>query len=298
MDRGVLTMKTSYSDKDFKIEWGSIKEIYTRNKLIITLSDGTKYSSIITSIKDSVITVTSDMGFEKEHKINDIVHLHPYEEKFLNRLDASIDVGLSMAKAQNLNQLTVRSTLAYIADKWSTDISLNSLSSIQDSVDAIKRTDGEINFRYMLPRNWYPIATIALLSNTEQKLDLRMNAQLGIGKFFIRSNSAYWGMKIGANRNVEQYVSETANRESWEGYFGTELNLYNIGDFSLSTVIMAYPSFTEPGRWRSDFNLDIKYDLPLGFYIKLGGSFNYDNKPAEGASETDYVFQTGFGWEL
>ena len=38
-------------------------------------------------------------------------------------------------------------------------------------------------------------------------------------------------------------------------------------------------------------------DLPYDFYLKLGGTVNYDNKPAAGAGKTDYVVQTGFGWE-
>ena len=60
---------------------------------------------------------------------------------------------------------------------------------------------------------------------------------------------------------------------------------------------MAYPGITEKGRWRIDGNLNIKYDLPLDFYIKLGGSLNYDNRPPEDASELDYVIQAGVGWE-
>jgi hypothetical protein len=46
-----------------------------------------------------------------------------------------------------------------------------------------------------------------------------------------------------------------------------------------------------------DFAFDTKYDLPLDFYIRLGLTLNYDNQPVEGAGETDYVFQTSFGWE-
>ncbi|MFN2128683.1 MAG: DUF481 domain-containing protein, partial [Anaerolineales bacterium] len=65
----------------------------------------------------------------------------------------------------------------------------------------------------------------------------------------------------------------------------------------LLTNIMVYPGITEKGRWRSDFNLDTKYDLPYDFYIKVSLTINYDNRPAEGASETDYVVQTGLGWE-
>ena len=73
--------------------------------------------------------------------------------------------------------------------------------------------------------------------------------------------------------------------------------MFNTGDLSLLTNIVAYPSFTESGRWRTDFKFDAKYDLPLDFYIKMGLTVNYDNQPAPGSPETDYIFHTGFGWE-
>jgi len=124
-----------------------------------------------------------------------------------------------------------------------------------------------------------------------------MNFQLGMGKFLIRTNSSYWGAKLGVNRNVERYSSETEDRESWEAYVGSELDLYNIGDLNLLTSLMVYPGITATERIRSDFVFDLKYDLPYDFYIKLGFSANYDNKPAADASEFDYVFNSGFGWK-
>ena len=102
---------------------------------------------------------------------------------------------------------------------------------------------------------------------------------------------------MGINRNNEDYSDDTPENQSWEGYFGTELNLFDIGDLNLFTKIMAYPGITEKGRWRIDGNLNIKYDLPLDFYIKLGGSLNYDNRTPEDASELDYVIQARVGWE-
>ena len=105
-------------------------------------------------------------------------------------------------------------------------------------------------------------------------------------------------MQAGASFNNEAYSDETATRKSGEGFFGTELNMYDIGDLSLLTNLVVYPSITESKRWRIDYNFDTKYDLPLDFYIKLGFTLNFDNQPVEGASKTDYVFQTSFGWEL
>jgi len=73
--------------------------------------------------------------------------------------------------------------------------------------------------------------------------------------------------------------------------------MFDIGDLSLLTNLNAYPSITETGRWRVDYKIDTKYDLPLDFYIKINLTMNYDNRPAEAGRELDYVFTTGFGWE-
>ena len=57
------------------------------------------------------------------------------------------------------------------------------------------------------------------------------------------------------------------------------------------TKIIAFSSFTESGRLRTDFSLDVKYEMPFDddFYIKFGTTVNYDNQPIEGASTTNYV---------
>ncbi len=124
-----------------------------------------------------------------------------------------------------------------------------------------------------------------------------MNTQLGVGRFIVSTNRTYWGLKLGLNRNREHYSNETADRLTWEGYLGTELNIFDVGDIELLFAGMAYPGITESGRWHSDMRLDLKYNLPLDFFIKIGTSINFDNRPAEDASRMDYVLQSTFGWE-
>lgn len=103
----------------------------------------------------------------------------------------------------------------------------------------------------------------------------------------------------GAAWNNENYTDPAIpSRNSAEGFAGLELNMFNMGDLGMFTSLYIFPSFTENGRVRSDFKFDLTYDLPLDIYFKLGYTLNYDNKPVEGASETDYVFQTTVGWKL
>lgn len=299
MERNVLMIETAFSDKDFAVEWDGITEIYTDTYFLITLSDGSRYNGTIKSIEPGKIAIITDDGQEVEVANNEIVFMDDKDKGFWNQLYFSLDIGLDLTKANNLSTFTTRSTLGYVAERWSLDGYFNTLYSSQDEVDDIKRTDGGIGYKFFLPRDWYPLLSFDFLSNTEQKLDLRASWKFGMGKYVLHTNSAYWGFSLGANNNNEKFTDETPERNSWEGFLGTELNLFNIGDLNLNTKLIAYPSITESGRWRSDFNFDVKYEMPFDddFYIKIGTTVNYDNKPVAGASEVDYVFHTGVGWQ-
>ena len=300
MDKGVLTIETDYSDDDFTIEWDGIKSIKTDAFFLITLSDGKRINGSFKTAGEGKIRIIPEEGTPVEIKHEELVYLKSVDKGFWDRVYANIDLGFDLAKANNLRTFTTRAGAGYLANRWSTDFNINTLFSKQDSVDNIRRTDGGVTFKYYLPHDWYLPITATYLSNTEQKLDARWNGMLGIGYYAIRTNRAYWGFKGGAAFNNEKYSPDgqpqTIN-SSWEGFFGSELNLYDIGDLNILTKITAFPGFTEAGRWRIDFNFDMKYDLPLDFYVKIGYSLNYDNHPVEGANSVDYVLSTGFGWE-
>ena len=298
MNRSVLKIETDYSDDDFTIEWEGVKEIFTETFFLITLTDGSRYNGTLQTVEPEKISILTDEGETVVVDAMDIVILDDLDKGFWSQLYASIELGLDLAQANNLQQLSMRSNVGYMAKRWQLDANFNSLSSRQDDVDGIRRNDGGVMFKYFLPHDWYPLVSVDFLSNTEQQLDLRTTGKAGMGKYIIHTNQLYWGFSLGANYNNEKYTDgATPDRKSWEGFFGTELNLFNIGDLSLLTNIIAYPSFTESGRWRSDFKFDLSYDLPLDFYIKLGYTLNFDNQPVAGSPKTDYVFHTGFGWE-
>ena len=65
-----------------------------------------------------------------------------------------------------------------------------------------------------------------------------------------------------------------------------------------ATGIDFYSSLSEKKRIRTDYDITLKYDLPLDFYIKLGFTLNYDNQPAIAGNKHDYIFTSGFGWEF
>jgi len=315
MDRGVLTIETDYSDSDFKITWLEIAEIYSKVNYLITTEDGTMYNGKINTSQDGRVRIdfynperllklskeqkkTKETDLISFENIEDIVYLNSLDEGFWSRLSANIDFGWSLTRANNLRQVSLRSGVGYLANRWKASANVNTLSSTQDEVDDINRSDGGVAFNFFLPKDWFLAYNFTFLSNTEQLLDLRTGNKLSVGKYIARTNRTYFAFQVGANFNNEVFLDDTPTRQSGEAFIGSELNLYDIGDFNLLTNVSVYPSLSEQGRLRTDFALDIKYDFLDDFYIKLGTTLNYDNQPVEGAPTLDYIFQTTIGWAL
>lgn len=298
LTNGVVTIETDYSKNDFTIEWSGIKEIYSRSFFLVILHTGQRLNGSFESVAGSDSVTIKDVAGPVTVSLNDIVFLKGVKSNFWSRFTANVDVGFTLQKANNLRQLNIGAAVQYLANKWQLNASCSDNRSKQDSVAETKRTETNIDFKYFLQNDWFLSASLNFLSNTEQALKLRTTGKLGAGKYVVHTNKAYWGLGAGLSLNNESFTNNTSSRNSLEAYAGSELNLFDTKDLELFSTLYVYGSLTESNRWRSDFKLNLKYDLPLDFYIKPGFSLNYDNRPAVKGNETDYVFTFAIGWEL
>lgn len=300
MDRGVLTFETTYSDSDFKIEWLQIKMIISDQKFRIINTGGDRFYGSIKkdTIFNKIIIDDKDKGFVVT-EIEKIVYLKQIDEGHIfDIMNLSLDLGYSFTKSNNLHQFNGSLNADYYRNKWGVAISANSIQNYQDNAPKTDRFTGNIDFKYFLKNDFFLSAIGDYYSNTEQQLNLRSTYNVSIGHYFIRTNKVYFNASIGIARNLEDYIEGIDDIRSFEGSAKIEYNMFDMGDFNMFTSITAYPSFTEKGRFRTISNLTAKYDLPRDFYIKTTYDYNYDNKPVAGATESDYVFTFGIGWEL
>lgn len=299
MNKGVLKMKTSYSDSDFAIEWSQVKRISSMKEFIISTMDGDiNYGALRSDKDDEVVVYVADVD-TATLALDQIVFIRTIKTDFLSRLSASLAMGYNFTKSNNLSQINLRSTIGYKAKNWTLNANFNGISSTRDDVNAVERLDAALSYRYFLKNDWYPMIEVNWLANTEQNIQLRTVARTGMGKYLLRSNKMYWGMQAGTSYNNETFTSgPIATQNSLEGFLASELNLYDMGDLTLLTRVVAYPGITEAGRMRVDGVLDLQYDLPLDFFIKLGFTVNYDNRSVLSTNDYDYIFQTSFGWQL
>ncbi|WP_170932479.1 DUF481 domain-containing protein [Belliella buryatensis] len=298
LEKGVLTMKTPFSKENFKIKWLQVTELYSEKSFLLTTKAGFKDYGKVKTLEKGQIKLLVAKDVEYQYAIEDIVAIKPLESSFLSRFNAALDMGFSLTRSRNQRQFTLRSRFGYTSKKWSFDASYNKLYASQEGAETIRRGDGYLTSLYSLNKDWLGIARIDYLYNTEQLIDIRLNNKIGIGNYLLNSNRMQWTALGGISYNLENFDSEISRKRSVETWIGTELNIFDIKKVSLNSTIFAYPSLTERNRIRVDYRFDIKYDLPLDFYLKTGTTINYDRQPVGGASSLDYVFQTTFGWSF
>ncbi|WP_310991276.1 DUF481 domain-containing protein [Aequorivita marina] len=299
LDRGVLNFSTSYSSGDLKVKWKKVQSVSSKQGFLVTGAGGTRYkiTGLHASVTNDSLILRDGAGI---FNTNDVVFINRLKkDSFVSRLNASLSFGFNFAKSSKLSQLTAAASLGYTSDFYSIRTKFNATRTNQDEVEEIQRTAGQFSFNYFLKRDYFLMLQSEYLSNSEQNLKLRMTNKLGLGKYFIRNNSMFFGGNIGLAWNNEAYDdSVDKNRNSGEAFVALGVNFFDFNSFSLVSEVTAYPSLTEKERLRADFNLDLKYDLPLDLFLKLGFNYNYDSKPAEGTAYDDYIIRTTLGWEL
>lgn len=298
LNKGVLVLETDYSDSDFNIDYDEVQGLNLTNTFVIDLTSGKHLVGSIASLSDGNFLIQTKTGERIQVSPKKIVNINSIDDNFFSRFSGNLDLGYTITKAQNNRQFTFSGKINYKSDLWVIDTQYNILDSNQDNAASIKREEFSLTSKRFLYNQWYAYANYSYLLSTEQGIASRQNPNFGSGKFLIVSNKLFLVCALGVSYNIEQYFDQSFDKESTELLGLVQFEMFNFKDFDLSTELTFFPSLSEKKRFRTDYNFTLKYDLPLDFYVKGTLNLNYDNQPAVKGNDLDYVFSTGFGWEL
>ncbi|WP_296700900.1 DUF481 domain-containing protein [Algoriphagus sp.] len=311
LDKGIVTIKTVYSNVDIQVKWKEVMEINTGHLYLITLKNGERLKGRIKTVAIDTLQLSvvnpsqrtqNNIDLDEDNKINlhkeEVVLLDEINESFASRFNGEISLGFNLARSNKLRQFSVKTNLNYSGDRWGGLFNFNAIRSIQESTSPIQRYDANGTVLFYLPKDFFLFGMLGLLSNTQQLIELRVSSIVGAGVYFIHTNHSYWNFQAGLNNNDERFEGDLPSTNSLEAIMGTDLNFYDVGVFNFSGTLVAYKSFSTEGRWRSDARLDVTYKFIENFFLKVGFAMNYDNMPTLGATDFDYVVQSTLGWKF
>ena len=304
--RDVITFETDYSDDDFTIETDLVQYVNTNSIITVTDDKGVKYSGQLTAVTGTGTQVATEDGV-KTIPVGNLVEVEEKELTFIDKLDASIDMGYLYKRSKHESQFNGQAKIAYNAETWRLAFLYNGTTTKRDLLDTndaiigddkTNRQEIDLGFTVDLARLWFAEAGLNFLSNTEQKIDIRYTEKLGLGKYFIKNTTMFWSLSAGIAGIQDHYSSVDPNEADAAVYIATELVVDGIDDFSFSIRAQVLPVISGGGGLTSNGATDIKFDLPLDFYVRAGFLIDYTTDPVAGALDTDYQVSFGFGWEL
>jgi hypothetical protein len=213
----------------------------------------------------------------------------------------NLDLGFSYTKGSDVKQWNSGFNLYYRPTHSLTTISGSSILTLQPERDPTSKQDFSISYRYFTKSNFAYAGFTALQQNTELGLELRTSIGLGMSKSWLRSNIQRLITTAGVIVNQETGTEGGDAQINLEGLIRTEYRIFRYSDpeISLTAYFDFYPSFTVKDRYRTDLDLDLRYELFNDFYIGVSFYHNLDTKPPESAiSSSDWGITTSIGYKF
>lgn len=305
LDKGYLYVKLEYADGTVAMDWSKIASVESKQSFVVADKAGKRYTGTLQN---------ADAGKAPEENMNvriagpsssevvsgkEVVEIERTDTSFWQNLHGSLSAGLNYAKQQNRTQYNFQSSEIFQRTKWSVASEYQSSFSGGGDVSNL-RNDLQFDIARQLrsPRNFY-MGLGEFLQSNEQQLNLRTTFGGAVGHVFSHTNNTWMTGYAGADWNREQYSSEATTGQtgdSAEAIFGTQLNFFRFKTTNILADARVYPSMTDLGRVRFDFNTTLKLRIAKDLYWNFGYFLNYDSRPPQNLPKSDFGSTSSVGW--
>lgn len=299
LSKGMLTVSTDAMGT-IDIKWEDVIAVQSSFTFQVETSGGLLFlGSLEEKENTDMLTVAGETSVAITHL--DAVEISPLGRNFWDRNDGSLSIGFSYTRSTDIAQLNADWTNLYRSERNLVTVKAAYAATDEgDDGETTRRVDITLTYYHLLyKKKWTAALSPSLQRNDEQGLKRRILIGAGVGVNAIKSNSSVLLLSTGVALNSEVGEDTTDVVYSGEGVFAASYSFfrYHSPKREITTSLSVFPSFTEKGRYRFDFNLKFRIEVVSDFFVDLSYYTNYDNNPAtEGAHTTDYGIVTSVGW--
>ncbi len=300
LQRGELTFKASYMAESVRLDWSKVARLESRDHYLISMADGNLFSEYFRL--EDVGTDNFLIGANGLVKVRqlDVVRILPIETSFRRQLEGSIDLGFSFTSGNDQYQTTLAAAATYRRGDSSFTGRFESSFSGQTEGSRSARNQLEFDYRKQLSPNWYVGGLFSGLRSDQQSLDLRLTLGGLLGRNLIRTERTQLSAFVGVAASREKYTVDPARAwaTSADAIGGLDFATFRFSKADLSSRFSVYPSFTTPGRMRSQLRTDLRIKLASDLWWGLHLYESIDNKPPINAKKNDLAISASIGWKF
>jgi hypothetical protein len=295
MARGKLDYLTDDAGR-LSIQWTKLVQVTSPNRFEIETAEGRRYfSPLLAPERGEPGALRLDDG--DTLLIPEVVSIVPLSHAFVSRLQAYLDVGVTVAKSNSARTLTVDGFVQYRGEQAGTSLAFDTYG--QDAADSAATSRASLKLTGDLyVGRWTPKLWGQTEKNDELGLQQRLSLGAGTAYAAVRSNWTELSAEAGLIGLQEDYA-DGAPAFSMTGLVSVtwEAFRYDSPKLDAGVSVAAYPYLTDLGRVRLESSLRVKYELVKDFNVGLSVSDTYDSRPPDpAASSNDYLLTMTIGW--
>ncbi len=296
LERGKLRFKTDDLDT-VEIEWPEIVSLSSEERFEVELDDGGKYFGSIRSAPEAGSIEVEDATLQ----MATVVLITPIEGSFWARVDGSLNVGFSFAKANNVTQWTLGAEGSYRAENYLSRVTLSSVFTDQTGVPSTTRNSLGVQVHRSLGRRWF----VGWLAQAQQndELGLQLRGLLGsvVGRRIVQTNRNIVTVLAGAAFNQERFENASDLLRSAEAIGGARYEVFTFDDpeIDVTTNVTVAPSLSQQGRLRLEVDSRARIELISDLFWSIDFLESFDNDPPlSELPSNDFSVFTSLGWSF
>ena len=303
LEKGYLYVKVDYVDGTVAMDWSKIRRIESPQAFVFADKFNKRYTGTVDTASPGETSQEVELVVDGPKggtvAARDVAEIVRTDTSFWQNLHGGISSGLNYSKQQNRTQYSMSSNALFERTRWSASADYQlSFSGGGDISDV--RNDLKLNGTRQLrsPRYFYE-GVAEFLQSDQQRLDMRRTLGGGVGRLLRNTNNSFVSVYVGSVWNHERYSPSSTigiSGNSAEALVGTQLNFFRFKTTNFLTNAIVYPSLTDPGRVRLDFNTALKLRVAKDLYWNFGYYYNFDSRPPLNTPRSDYGSTSSLGW--
>jgi hypothetical protein len=248
---------------------------------------------------DKITLVGDDEAFAFRRE--NIVRISQIEDSFWDRLNGSFSFGYNFTKASDVAQGNLGFRATHRTEIRSFTLDGSTITTSDSDNEATNRSDMSFTMTRFRRDRWFSSYMLGLESNDELGLNLRTSLGAGLGRYLIQTNTSELSAIGGLIGTSEQLSGNVSTEQNLEGLLGMEYSRYVFDDptVDLTATLATFPSITDAGRLRTQFDISLKWEIIKDLYWDLSYYNTYDSDPPSGSlSTSDYGIVTSVGWSF
>lgn len=299
LDRGKLSYSTSPMGS-IDVKWNRVIRIESPRFFEVRVASGRRHYGALAAIPEQPGAVDIHVAqFHDTVVLAQVVEIAPIGAGFVQRLDGYVNLGWTLAKANDNRQTTFGAEVRYRPPGWTARVTTDFYYQDQDpGVPNARASLGLLGLKSVGLR-WFVGALGGSERNDETGLVLRASGGAGAGLAVLSSNQVEIATYASVTYTNEDFVG-AAPTDGAEAAFSVEGDVFKFGDQTLdgSLRVSAFPNLTDWGRVRYQTDARVSYEILRDFTIGLTFYYTYDNRPPGGTGPvSDYASSFTIGWK-